>query len=710
MMREAELREDSAEFYSDSQQIPEDEEVDDEEDDANDTDYNPANAGGRKRRRTQAKSTSGRKGTQTSRSEGQNTASVARKGKKSLSLLPTMPLDILFEIFSLLMPKDILSLSRTSKNFRQTLLARNATTVWKTARQRFLAPPCPSWMSEPAWTALLFENVCQSCGAKNVHNVDFLILRRACAGCKKSFLVVRSRLPKLFDGISHTMLAMVPFTDVGGWTHGRGTSSQYFWRSDVEAMVQQYAAHQDAIHSGKPDALQKFENFRNEQIERVDYIQKHAPNWAKWITEAQMQKYKDAAVVQEMRIQQIKDRFKQLGYDDNDLTFLDGSSESRNRSEITDKAWKRIRARYEPTAEEYRTDRLSREAAKIRFARVDIIQQRYMEFKKSIPPTQWKYLPRTLTVTLLQPFMDVITRDPSEELKLEEYDALFVQLPGLLNDWSEERQAELTKSMVDANVVHNPTQLDSPSSNQLSLARTVFRCSSPYYMCERDPYLFGWDDIAVHHCMHDNYINFWGVIGTYTHAHRYGLSLTFPVEMKGYKLVYDPSVVKIAEKVVAWSGLDPMTATTEQVHEKLRQTRFDCKKCPSFEEQGVLYRFGYNWRRLVGHLAENYNHNPDAEFSAISPEATAEIQQCEDVQMQSVWDQRGWACVHCTVHAETLGTRYAVLQHVTDVHGIAHPLEEVDFVRVKDLRPYSGTRDIRFRVQAPESTEVQQHE
>ena len=42
-------------------------------------------------------------------------------------------------------------------------MARNATTIWKSARERVRAPDCPVWMSEPVWANLLFGHTCQVC-------------------------------------------------------------------------------------------------------------------------------------------------------------------------------------------------------------------------------------------------------------------------------------------------------------------------------------------------------------------------------------------------------------------------------------------------------------------------------------------------------------------------------------------------------------------
>ena len=113
------------------------------------------------------------------------TTKAKGRRRKNLDSLLKMPLDVLFEvrhseyllfvccilyhlpdysklqIFSCLSPNDIISLSRTSKGFRETLMTRNATTVWKAARKRVGAPDCPPCLSEPQWAVLLFTNTCQ---------------------------------------------------------------------------------------------------------------------------------------------------------------------------------------------------------------------------------------------------------------------------------------------------------------------------------------------------------------------------------------------------------------------------------------------------------------------------------------------------------------------------------------------------------------------
>jgi len=74
---------------------------------------------------------------------------------------PTLTTDRIHQVFSYLSPKDIIHLSLTSRIFRDTLMMKNAISVWKSARERFGAPELPSNMSEPQWAVLLFGNLCQ---------------------------------------------------------------------------------------------------------------------------------------------------------------------------------------------------------------------------------------------------------------------------------------------------------------------------------------------------------------------------------------------------------------------------------------------------------------------------------------------------------------------------------------------------------------------
>lgn len=58
-------------------------------------------------------------------------------------------------------PLDLLHISRTSKQLRSVILSRKSRFVWTASLASVEGlPPCPEGMSESAYSALLFDRVC----------------------------------------------------------------------------------------------------------------------------------------------------------------------------------------------------------------------------------------------------------------------------------------------------------------------------------------------------------------------------------------------------------------------------------------------------------------------------------------------------------------------------------------------------------------------
>ncbi|KAK7695356.1 hypothetical protein QCA50_002548 [Cerrena zonata] len=86
---------------------------------------------------------------------------VRRKG--TLQELPKMPLDIIDEVLKRMRIEDLLNLSRTTKAFRELVLAPGARRFWKEAMKNSQAeglPECPKWLSEPAYANLMYSPYC----------------------------------------------------------------------------------------------------------------------------------------------------------------------------------------------------------------------------------------------------------------------------------------------------------------------------------------------------------------------------------------------------------------------------------------------------------------------------------------------------------------------------------------------------------------------
>ena len=84
------------------------------------------------------------------------------------------------QIFGFLHPKDLLSLSRTTRDFRALLMNRNAARFWEEARKQVEGlPNKPPLMSEPAFANLLFCNHCHvggsldsNCSVLSISSID----------------------------------------------------------------------------------------------------------------------------------------------------------------------------------------------------------------------------------------------------------------------------------------------------------------------------------------------------------------------------------------------------------------------------------------------------------------------------------------------------------------------------------------------------------
>lgn len=115
------------------------------------------------------------------------------------------------QIFGLLGPGDLLSLARTSKDFRAFLMSRaEAEKLWIAARERTVGlPPRPTFLSEPAYANLLFSAHChvrfmhicsktaltsmtQHCARTNIKTIFWSYSVRYCASCKKYLYVCLS--------------------------------------------------------------------------------------------------------------------------------------------------------------------------------------------------------------------------------------------------------------------------------------------------------------------------------------------------------------------------------------------------------------------------------------------------------------------------------------------------------------------------------------
>ncbi|KAF9070281.1 hypothetical protein BDP27DRAFT_1263940 [Rhodocollybia butyracea] len=102
-------------------------------------------------------------------------------------LVKDMPLDVVFEIFSHLGPRDLLHLARTSKDLRAMLITKKAEGIWRAARKTIVGlPPLPSDLNEPEYARLMFDPYCHACKVPKgrCENIFWEFRMRLCKKCE----------------------------------------------------------------------------------------------------------------------------------------------------------------------------------------------------------------------------------------------------------------------------------------------------------------------------------------------------------------------------------------------------------------------------------------------------------------------------------------------------------------------------------------------
>ena len=316
-----------------------------------------------------------------------------------------------------------------------------------------------------------------------------------------------------------------------------------------------------------------------------------------------------------------------MGYIKSDVDWVRGENECQQPALLTDRSkravtihpnseglssiqctvWNRICPILEPQILERKRVRLEREMGEIRSARRAIIYTSYQQYQKTLMPSQWKYLPRTLDICAMDPFAAVVNAEPDVAVTASNFEDAFRQLPELISAELDARKLHahsLLKTLTSANQpacsAAEPGEIldgeASSSSNSLppeplDLATAVFSCQEG--SCKKSS-LFGWDDIAQHHCKLD--INLqsnsrWNLNHTLQLVEEYQPGLP--------EMEFNALRSEVSAAVVRAAGLDDKVATVSDMDAKTKDIRFGCSICVPVKRNGIWKKRGYKWRELV---------------------------------------------------------------------------------------------------------------
>ncbi|KAJ2935037.1 hypothetical protein H1R20_g2020, partial [Candolleomyces eurysporus] len=596
-------------------------------------------------RKSSAKSSAKRQKTATNSAKARTgDAAKSARRRKDLSLLPTMPLDILYEIFGQLSPKDLISLSRTNKLFRKTLLASTATTVWKAAREECNAPEPPRDFTEPRWAALLFLNSCWSCGAKGVPKVDWYLQRRVCIHCKKSHLVHSDKFKLRFPDYEPEVLNYVIFTHTSEWSHGHKSNSKFYWDDDIHPIVEQWRKLQHAAHLGQPGAIDLFENWKEQRTEHLEYVAKMAQTYEAWYRNMSLNKDSDAADNRKKRLEAVKARFLELGYDAVDINrclFVHSDGISTGTPNVTNAVWGRLRPKLEPAIEAQRNQREARELELTKSKRMSILNDLYDVHLSSLKPFDRYFCPPAQFLRSLPQVVSLIEAGKDVIVTSHDFQPILDNIATHIANYQEERQQFAISTLPES---------ENQAADRLSLAKNVFTCdvrlTDPY---SYKPKLSGWPMMGGHFCTNNS-----------------GIRLD-----RSCKVIYNENFSTVASNIITTAGLDPSTASLADMDQK--DARFICDNCFSARLKNI-----YTWRGALSHGTRHLSYTKNPTFT-IAPDALAAEAKTASASIQQ--SACAWSCNHChsfsrEADAQTQGF---IFEHLETEHAISNPVIAQDY-------------------------------
>ncbi|KAJ7201594.1 hypothetical protein GGX14DRAFT_699345 [Mycena pura] len=623
-----------------------------------------------------------------------STSRILKKSKLSRAstecLLTAMPLDILSEvsielsdfftalsfceIFGYLEPKDLIWLSRTNRDFRGHLLSNASSGVWKKAGENVDSPDCPEDMAQHQWAHLLHGKAqCGNCGARNIQRVDFGIRRRACTTCLKNNLVVTSRFKKLYPHLEESILDLIPYTNVGGHSHGHASSSCWYWNADIENMEKKLVAFDHDIHMRVPNARKKLEDFIAQQTAQATSIVEHAAICRNWSKVSLKRREQEKHRQREQRYNDVKARFNGLGYTDVDIerARIRGHRRVDQTAQLNDRTWNTIRQELESIIMEEKERRLKAEHETRMIARKKVAAAVYTDYMKTLVPDQWRFLPGLYDILQNPAFSTVINAPDDVDVGPAHFQEAAATLPDLAAAWASAHKVRLLQLIQDAQtssqVPVTETTTTSLPPHSLDSATAIFACEQS--RCRSGPgaqyalmdSTFIGDSAVTHRCKVRSSFNRLCSIMEFDISVETKLGLSKPGALAAASLI----------KLAGLDGADITCAQMDQV-----DLRVICVVCQPRVVKGKECLRVYPWREAVSHFVRVGHATPVWRLLN-----DVESQQARMNESESSDPTLSWSCNHCPHHLDNWQTFNSVVNHVKTTHGIAKPTAPNDLFR-----------------------------
>ncbi|KII94221.1 hypothetical protein PLICRDRAFT_171887 [Plicaturopsis crispa FD-325 SS-3] len=568
------------------------------------------------------------------------------KPKGKLRLLPSLPLDILFEIFGHLLPLDILHLARTTKPFRSLLMRKSSISIWKAARRNVDGfPDCPKDLCEPAYAFLAFDTRCHNCLVVGVRYVDWVLRVRYCNKCAKTCLVVyKDRRDETFaEEIARECVA---FTD---WPSGG-----YCCTVEARNRMLKEAETLD------PEDAVAFDVFSRRVDDDMAAVKQHALLCAKWEREQAECRASELETLRHSRRRAILDKLKELGYSEEikkmplshtewtyDLCLFDDHPLVRPPKLLTERIWNNIKDEMIEWMEDMKDYITQNEHRLVVRKRKQVAISVLKEYKERHPTADITLGPADFWEWM--EVKQILGRPDSERVCPETFSSVVEKLPAYIEQW----RGHIVRGLMSQT---GHRRVDTPPD----LAVHVFHCTGS--MCqearhnsrtnEPPKHVLLWYPETLHHRCN--------VITRHDFSSRrppdpvdeIGIRYNFFVRQKwsSAHLTFDDKASRTVKYIIEACGMDASVTTAADLD--ALDPRLVCLKCSYGSRcNGERMFVVRSWRSSVHHCVTTHWGSSLVRWERISDEDAAKSRDEEsrkDSAHQTDNDTtRQWQCLHC---------------------------------------------------------------
>ncbi|CAE7171393.1 unnamed protein product [Rhizoctonia solani] len=273
-----------------------------------------------------------------------------------LTGLVNMPIDIIAEIISHLLPIEVIYLSRLNKLFRNMLMHRSSIYIWHRSMKNVSGLlPCPPDMSEPSYLVLVFLKECTKCGNFARAKVDVELRARLCGACRNEHLIPIEEVPdSIRSRVRCSTHIIVPEHEL--------LFDRYALRDEALRME---AEHNEMTRPGHETA-QVF--WILEGLNKTRLRQTGDALLTKFLHRLDDEREKEIKGIFELRRSEIKYRLKKMGRAEEDIPsdfgseyYYEWNTLVNQPESLTDQTWADLQPNLIPILDGSRAERLAKE-------------------------------------------------------------------------------------------------------------------------------------------------------------------------------------------------------------------------------------------------------------------------------------------------------------------------------------------------------------